>query len=89
MSSTARARGQAEGPQVDARQQIVAEPARAHGLVQIAIRAGDELEVAADLAVRAHGKEPFLLDRPQQHRLLVEPELADLVKKQQATVGLA
>ena len=42
-----------------------------------------------DLAVAAERQEPLLLERAQQHRLLVEPELADLVEEEQAAVGAA
>ena len=38
---------------------------------------------------RAERQEPLLLERPQQHGLLVEPELADLVEEQHAAVGAA
>jgi hypothetical protein len=40
---------------------------------QVAVGAGDQLEVAADLAVAAEREKALLLDRAQQHRLLVEP----------------
>ena len=35
---------------------------------------------------RADGQEALLLERAQQHRLLVEAELADLVEEQHAAV---
>ena len=40
-----------------------------------------------DLAVAAERKEALLLERAQQHGLLVEAEFADLVQEQQAVVG--
>ena len=39
--------------------------------------------------VGADGQEALLLERAQQHRLLVEPELADLVEEQEAAVRRA
>ena len=41
------------------------------------------------LAIRAHRQERLLLDRAQQHRLLVEAQLADLVEEEHAAVRLA
>ena len=40
----------------------------------------------ADLAVGADGQEALLLERAQQHRLLVEAQLADLVEEEHAAV---
>ena len=78
---------QAERPQVDARQQVLAKAALGHGAGQVAVRAGDQLKVARDLVVAAERQEALLLERAQQHRLLVEAELADLVEEQHAAVG--
>ena len=77
---------QAEAPQVDAREQVLAEaPGRDVG-AQVAVRAADELEVALRLLVRAERQEAPLLDRAQEHRLLVRAELADLVEEEQPAV---
>ena len=74
---------------VDARQQVLAEAALARpSSREIAVRAGDQLKVAAHLAVRAHRQNSFL-DRAQQHGLLVQAQLADLVEEQHAAVGRA
>ena len=80
-------RRHAEGPDVDAGQQVVAEAARAHAGPQVAVGPGDQLKVAADLAVAADREEHAVLERAQQHRLLVEAELADLVEEEHAAVG--
>jgi hypothetical protein len=42
---------------------------------------------ALHLLVGAHGKEALLFDGLEQHGLLVQAELADLVEKQRALVG--
>ena len=80
---------QRERPQVDAREEILAEAPAATRVAEIAIRAGDQLEVARDLAIRAERKELLLLDRAKEHRLFVGAELADLVEKEHAAVGRA
>ena len=54
---------------------------------EVAVGAGDELEVARHLAVGADRQEALLLDGPQQHRLLVDAQLADLVEEEHAAVG--
>ena len=59
----------------------------AHRRAEVAVRAGDQLEVARHFAVAAERQEALLLERPQQHRLLVGAELADLVEEQQAAVA--
>src|SRR5262249_52204340 len=79
--------GQAEGPQVDAGQQVLAEAAGLDVDAEVAVGAGDQLEVAADLAVAADREEHAVLDRTQEHGLLVEAELADLVEEEHAAVG--
>ncbi|MNC60127.1 hypothetical protein D3C75_1099840 [compost metagenome] len=78
---------QAVGPQVEACQQVFAEAAFQHGLLQVAVGAGDQLEVALHFAVAAYRQEPLLFQRPQQHRLFVLAEFADLIQEQQALVG--
>jgi len=55
--------------------------------VQVAVRAGDELKVAAGRLVRTDRVEDLVLDRAEQHRLLVEAELADLVEEEHAVIG--
>ena len=88
-SRRSREAGEAKGPQVDARQQVLAERALRDCALQVAVGAGDQLEVALHLPVGADGQEALLLDGAQQHRLLVEAELADLVEEQHAAVGRA
>src|SRR6185436_11288643 len=81
--------GQAEDPEVDAGEQVLAEPPLAHRRVEVAVRSRDELEVAARLAVAAHGQEDLVLEGAQEHGLLVWPELADLVEEEDAPVRAA
>ena len=50
-------------------------------LLQIAVGAADQLEVAVDLLIGANRKKAAFFKGAEQHRLLVEPELADFVKK--------
>ena len=71
------------GPQIEPRQQVVAEPALHHRILQIAVGAGDQLEIAFDLLVAAYRREAFFLQRAQQQRLFVQAEFADLVEEQQ------
>src|SRR5690606_13845505 len=75
-----------EGPEIDPRQQVLAEPALFHRQLQIAVGSGDELEVTLRRAVTPQGMEGPVLDRPEQHRLLIEPELSDLIEKQHASM---
>ncbi len=56
---------------------------------QVAIGARDQLEIALDFLVRAHGGEALLLDGLEQHGLLVDAELADLIEKHHAAVRFA
>ncbi|MOA37219.1 hypothetical protein D3C78_1587940 [compost metagenome] len=78
--------GQVVRPQVEAIQQVFAEAAFQHRLLQIAVGAGDQLEIALHFAVTADRQEALLFQRPQQHRLFVLAEFADLVQEQQPLV---
>ncbi|MCY1227524.1 hypothetical protein D9M72_397940 [compost metagenome] len=78
--------GQVVGPEVDAREQVFAKAPLRHVAAQVAVGAGDELEVALHFLVGAHGEEALFLDGLEQHRLFVQAELADLVEKQRALV---
>ena len=82
-------RGQREGPQVDARQEVVPETPFAHGPAQVPVGARDQLEIALDLAVGAERQEGLLLEGAEEHGLLVEAELADLVEEEHPAVGRA
>ncbi len=62
---------QREGPEIEPRQQILAEPSDGDVGGEIAIGAGDELEVAFHLLVGADRQEALFLDRAEDHRLLV------------------
>ena len=78
---------QPEAPEPDPGQQVLAEAAGADLRPQVPVRAADQLEVAAHLRVGPDREEGLLLDRPQQHRLLVGPQLPHLVQEEQAPVG--
>ena len=71
-------------PQIDTRKQVFAKAALGHVHAQVAVGASDQLKVAADLFVAAHGKEALFLHRLEQHGLLIEPQLANFIKKQHA-----
>ena len=82
--------GQLERPEVDAREQVVAEPALAHRRRQIAVRAGDELEVAATPRGRApSGRKRFSSSARSSIACSSSAELADLVEEQHAAFGAA
>jgi len=53
---------------------------------KLAIRAGNQLEVAADFPVTAKWQEAFIFQRPEQHRLFIQSQLHDFVEEQQAIV---
>ena len=74
-------------PEIDPRVQILAKPALCHPLPQVAMSASDQLEVACHLPVAAEWEKALLLNRFQQHRLLIEAELANFVQEQQAAIG--
>jgi hypothetical protein len=53
---------------------------------QVAVGAGDQLKVALHLTVAAHGVEALFFHGLEQHGLLVQTQLADLVEEQHALV---
>ena len=55
--------------------------------VLVEVHNADELEVALDGFIRAEGQEGFVFERPQQHRLFVETEFADLIQEDESLVG--
>src|SRR5262249_10790852 len=80
---------QPKGPQIDPSQQVIAETATADGLAELAVGTRDELELALHLAIGADRQERLVLDRAQEHRLLVQAKLADLVEQEHPSVGRA
>ncbi len=60
-----------------------------HSLAQVAHRAGNQLEIAADLLVAAERVKAFLFNGFQQHGLFIRAQLSHFVKKQHAAVGAA
>ena len=79
--------GQGIGPEVDARIQVFAKAPLRHVHAQVAVGTGDQLEIAAGLAVAAHGQEALFFNSLEQHGLFVQAQFADLVQEQHALVG--
>ena len=79
--------GQLEVPEVDAREKVAAELAVGDVPIQIAVRAADQLEVAPFVRVRAEGTVGLLLYGLEKLCLCVERKFADLVEKEDSTVG--
>ena len=65
---------------------VLPEPPLPDGLRQIAVGAGDQLEIAVHFAVRAQGRESLFLQGAQQHGLLVQAQLADLVQEEESAI---
>jgi hypothetical protein len=87
MSSRRSARPGSERPQVQPRVHVVAKVSFDDGLAQIAVGAGEQLEIGCRLAVCSDRQQALVLDRAQDHRLLVETEFTDLVEEQHSLVG--
>src|SRR2546422_2895698 len=79
--------GHVEREDVQAIEEVRAEPPGAHGLLQVAVGRGDHPHVHADRLVAAHRLELLLLEDAQQLDLRLERELADLVEEDRALVG--
>jgi hypothetical protein len=74
------------GPQVDAGKQVLAEAARRDLARQVAMGAGNELEIALRLDIGTHRQKALLFDSLEQHGLFIQPQFADLVEEQQSLV---
>ena len=68
-------------------EQILAEPALLHGLVEIDVGCGDQAKVRLHRARAADAFDFALLDRAQQLRLQLRAEVAHLVEEQRAARG--
>jgi hypothetical protein len=79
-------RGNDDRHHVKAIVQVLPEPARCHRLTQIRVAGGDDAGVDPDRPPSAYPLDLTLLQGPQELRLEVEPEHADLVQKQRAGV---
>src|SRR5262245_10313520 len=77
---------QSKGPEVDSRKEVFTEAAGGDIGGQIAVRSRDQLKIALNLLVRANGKENMILEAPEQDRLLIDSEFADLVQEEHATI---
>src|SRR5690606_31732940 len=77
--------GQIDGTQ--AKEQIAAELAFAHELLEIAIGSADDAQVDLDLLRRTQSPDGPILQQLQQLRLQPQLDLADLVEEQRAAVG--
>src|SRR5262245_29398426 len=80
---------QRERPQIEPRQQVLPEAPHLDRAPELAIGAGYKLKVARHLLIPANWQEALLLDGAQDHGLLVEAQLADLVEEQDAAVRRA
>ena len=78
---------QAECPQIDAGQQVFTEALFMHGLVEVAIGSGDQLEVAFAFAICAEREKCFFFQSAQEHRLFIETEFTDFIEEKDALVG--
>src|SRR5450830_241564 len=58
-------------------------------MTEVAVRAGDQLEIALDFVIAADWQEALFLDGLEQHGLLVEAQFAYFVEEQQAPVRAA
>ena len=80
-------RRQADFDRVESEQQVLAEPAAVHFLVQIGIGRGDDPGIHPARARRSQPLELAGLDHPQQLGLLAERHVGDLVEEERALVG--
>ena len=79
-------RRQVDRDDVEAVKEILAEPALAHFLLQIAIGAGDEAHVDADGLVAADALEFAFLQHAQELDLKAQRNFRDFVEQQRAAV---
>ena len=73
---------------VQAVEQVLAEAAGAHLVVQVRLGGADHPHVDADAAVGTQALQALLLDHPQQLDLLGQRHALDLVEEQAAAVGV-
>ena len=89
MSRRARAqRGNGDRKDVEAIEQILAEPAALDEFDQVLVGRRDQPEVDLDRPARADRIDLALLQRAQQLDLGVERQFADFVEEQRAAIGL-
>ncbi len=81
-------RGQAQADDVEAVEQILAEGAVAHALLQVLVGGGDDAHMCLDGLVAAHAVEMPVRQHTQQARLQVERHVADFIEKERAALGL-
>src|SRR5207344_2219316 len=81
-------RGDAHLDHVDSIQQVASKAAFARGALQITVTRGDQPHVESLFALCAERANAAGLERAQQHGLLREGQLADLIEQQYAGVGL-
>ena len=72
---------------VEAIEQVLAEPARLHEFDQVLVGRRDQADVDLDRPARADRIDLALLQRAQQLDLRLERQFADLVEEQRAAVG--
>jgi hypothetical protein len=81
-------RRQAQADHVQPVEQVLAEAAGAHALLEVLVRRRDHAHVALQGLVATDAVELAVRQHAQQPRLQVEGHVADLVEKQRAAVGL-
>jgi hypothetical protein len=69
-------------------EQVLAEHAIAHPLLQVLVGGGDDPHIGLERLVAAHAVELAVRQHAQQARLQVERHVADFVQEQRAAIGL-
>jgi hypothetical protein len=80
-------RRQVQGEDAQAIVEVLSESALPDGAGQIHVGRGEDTDVDLDRAVAAHRLEATLLQDPEQLRLKLDGQLADLVEQERASVG--
>ncbi|MCY1516120.1 hypothetical protein D9M68_507340 [compost metagenome] len=81
-------RGQAQADHVEAVEQVFAEAAELHALLEILVGGGDDAHIGLHRVVAAHAVEVAVAEHAQEARLQVEGHVADFVEEQRAALGL-
>lgn len=80
-------RGQLDGDDVEAVEQVLAEFALAHGLAEIDVGGGDDADVDLDFLDAAEVHEAAILQNAQDFRLRVHTHGGDFIEEERAAVG--
>ena len=79
--------GEAQAEDVEAVEQVQAEPSGCHFRLQVAVGRGDDPQVHLAPLQRPYGAEFALLQQAQQLDLHIQRQVADFVEKRRAVVG--